>query len=67
LMTALGLQEFCQDIAKLDVSKLIEQFVRLEENSDRLREEIRRKTKGYRRELDEQYSYIFEEVGSDLP
>ncbi|PYJ69172.1 MAG: hypothetical protein DME76_09885, partial [Verrucomicrobia bacterium] len=67
LMTALGLQEFYQDIAKLDVSKLIEQFVRLEENSDRLREEIRRKTKGYRRQLDEQYSYIFEEVGSDLP
>jgi polysaccharide pyruvyl transferase WcaK-like protein len=67
LMTALGLQEFCQDIAKLDVSTLIEQFVRLEENADRLREEIRRKTKGYRRQLDEQYSCIFEEIGLDLP
>ena len=66
LMTAVGLQEFCQDIANLDVSTLIEQFVKLEENADRLREEIRRKTKGYRRELDKQYSRIFEEIGSDL-
>jgi polysaccharide pyruvyl transferase WcaK-like protein len=66
LMTAVGLQEFCQDIAKLDVSALIEQFVRLEENADRLRQEIRHKTKGFRRELDKQYSCIFEEIGSDL-
>jgi polysaccharide pyruvyl transferase WcaK-like protein len=66
LMTALGLQEFCQDIANLDVSTLIEQFVRLERNADRLREEIRLKTKAYRRELDKQYSCIFEEIGSDL-
>ena len=66
LMTAVGLQEFCQDIAKLDVAALIEQFVRLEENADRLRQEIRHKTKGYRRELDKQYSCIFEDIGSDL-
>jgi polysaccharide pyruvyl transferase WcaK-like protein len=66
LMTAVGLQDFLQDIASLDVSTLIEQFVRLEENAERLREEIRRKTKGYRRDLDKQYSRIFEEVGSDV-
>jgi polysaccharide pyruvyl transferase WcaK-like protein len=66
LMTAVELQEFCQDIANLDVSTLIEQFVRLEENADCLRQEIRRKTKGYRKELDKQYSRIFEEIGSDL-
>jgi hypothetical protein len=65
-MTAVGLQEFCQDIANLDVSTLIEQFVKLEENGDRLRQEIRRKTKDYRRELDKQYSCIFEGIGSDL-
>jgi polysaccharide pyruvyl transferase WcaK-like protein len=66
LMTAVGSQEFCQDIANLDVSTLIEQFVRLEENADRVRQEIRRKTKDYRRELDKQYSCIFDEIGSDL-
>jgi polysaccharide pyruvyl transferase WcaK-like protein len=66
LMTAVGLQEFCQDIANLDVSTLIEQFVRLEENADRLGQEIRLKTEGCRRELDKQYSCIFEEIGSDL-
>ena len=65
LMTALGLQEFCQDIANLDLSTLIEQFVRLEKNADRLRQEIRLKTKSYRMELDKQYSCIFEEIGSD--
>jgi polysaccharide pyruvyl transferase WcaK-like protein len=66
LMTALGLQEFCQDIANLDVSTLIEQFVRLEESANRLRQEIRLKTKAYRNELDRQYSCIFEQIGSDL-
>jgi len=66
LMTAMGLQEFCQDIANLDVSALIEQFIRLEENADRVRQEIRRKAKDYRRELDKQYSCIFDEIGSDL-
>ena len=66
LMTAVGLQEFCQDIANLDVSTLIEQFVRLEENAGRLRQEIRLKTEGCRRELDNQYSCIFEEIGSDI-
>jgi polysaccharide pyruvyl transferase WcaK-like protein len=65
LMTAVGLQEFCQDIANLDVSTLIEQLVRLEENAERLRQEIRLKTEGYRRELDKQYRCIFEEIGSD--
>jgi polysaccharide pyruvyl transferase WcaK-like protein len=64
LMTAVGLQEFCQDIARLDVSALIGQFVRLEENADHLRKEIRRKTRGYLRELDRQYSCIFEEIAS---
>jgi polysaccharide pyruvyl transferase WcaK-like protein len=65
LMTSVGLQEFCQDIANLDVSTLIEQLVRLEENAERLRQEIRLKTEGYRRELDKQYRCIFEEIGSD--
>jgi polysaccharide pyruvyl transferase WcaK-like protein len=64
LMTAVGLQEFRQDIANLDVSTLIEQFVRLEENADPLRQEIRRNTKDYRRELDKQYDRIFDEIGS---
>jgi polysaccharide pyruvyl transferase WcaK-like protein len=64
LMTAVGLQEFCQDIANMDVSRLKEQFVRLEEDADRLRQEIRLKTKGYRMELDRQYSCIFDEIGS---
>jgi polysaccharide pyruvyl transferase WcaK-like protein len=64
LMTAMGLQEFRQDIANVDVSTLKEQFVRLEENADLLRQEIRRKTKDCRRELDRQYSCIFEEIRS---
>jgi len=66
LMTAVGLQEFRQDIANLDVSRLKEQFVRLEDDADRLRQEIRLRTKGYRTELDKQYSYIFDEIGSGM-
>ena len=66
LMMAVGLQEFRQDIARLDVSALIEQFVRLEKNADRVRQELRRTINGYRKELDKQYSCIFEEIGSDI-
>lgn len=66
LMSALGLQEFCQDIASLEVSTLIQQFVRLEGNADRLREEISLKTEGCRRELDNQYNRIFEEIGPQV-
>jgi polysaccharide pyruvyl transferase WcaK-like protein len=65
LMTEMGLQEFCQNIATLNVSTLIEQFLRLEKNADRLCQEIMRKTKGYRRELDKQYSCIFEQLSAD--
>jgi len=59
LMTAMGLQEFRQDIANLDVSTLIEQFARLEKNADCLSQQIRHKTRDYRSELDRQYSRIF--------
>jgi polysaccharide pyruvyl transferase WcaK-like protein len=59
LMSAMGLQEFRQDFANLDVSTLMEQFVRLEENADSLSQEIRRKTKTCRQELDRQYNCIF--------
>jgi polysaccharide pyruvyl transferase WcaK-like protein len=59
LMAGLGLSEYCQDIAELDVQRLVELFRRLEADAESLRPSIREKTDEYRVALDEQYRHIF--------
>jgi hypothetical protein len=60
-----GLENPIEAVTQIQL-ELIEQFVRLEENADRLRQEIRSKTQDYRSELDKQYNRIFQGIGSDL-
>ena len=62
LMQDMGLAEYCQDIKKLDSAKLIEQFCRLEQNSESLKPMIRAKVEDCRRALDEQYDLIFKDL-----
>jgi polysaccharide pyruvyl transferase WcaK-like protein len=62
LMTAMGLKEFCQDIAHVDVERLIGQFTTAEESADSLKRQIERKTEDFRKALDEQYDLIFKSV-----
>jgi len=62
LMAAIGLEEYCQHIEHLDVKRLIEQFLQLEKNAEKLRSHIKHKTEEYRRALDEQYISIFNAV-----
>jgi polysaccharide pyruvyl transferase WcaK-like protein len=59
LMSAMGLTRFCQNIERVDISKLIDQFTELEENRDSIKREIERGSEGYRKALDEQYENIF--------
>jgi polysaccharide pyruvyl transferase WcaK-like protein len=65
LMSQMGLSEYCQDINRLNVNQLIEQFCDLEKNADRLRPLIKDKAGEFRRELDEQYNRIFKEMFPD--
>lgn len=62
LMAGVGLAQYCQDIADLNFQRLVEQFTRLEENSESVKCSIKRKTDEYRRALDEQYRDIFKEL-----
>lgn len=58
LMHQMGLAEYCHDINRLDLAKLIEQFRRLSDNSEKLKRAIREKVEQARAALDEQYHFI---------
>ena len=62
LMGAMGMSEYCQDINRLDVDRLIEQFCDLEKNAEKLRLLIKQKTEEFRKALDEQYTVIFKDI-----
>ena len=59
LMAGMGLAQYCQDAALLDVPGLIAQFTRLERNAETLSASMKRKAEEYRAALDEQYGRIF--------
>jgi polysaccharide pyruvyl transferase WcaK-like protein len=59
LMASVGLAEYCQDIAELDVDRLIGQFMRLQQDAETIRSSLKEKTEEFRRALDEQYERIF--------
>jgi len=61
LMDELGLSEFCHDIENFDADNLILQITTLERDtgSVKSRTAIEQRTERYRKELDEQYKFIF--------
>jgi polysaccharide pyruvyl transferase WcaK-like protein len=59
LMSGMGLADYCQDAADVDVPLLIEQFTRLEQNAEILSASMKQKSDEYRAALDEQYGRIF--------
>lgn len=59
LMASAGLEEYCHDMATLDVPKLMQQFSALEENAAALAVSIEEKTGELRKALDEQYGDLF--------
>ncbi len=50
-MAGLRLQEYCLPLHNLSVDKLIEQFLRLEENAEKLRPYIGQKMEQFREDL----------------
>jgi polysaccharide pyruvyl transferase WcaK-like protein len=61
LMSQMGMSEYCQDIKELDLAVLIEQFCRLENNADNIRDMLARKVTECRNALDEQYALILKD------
>jgi polysaccharide pyruvyl transferase WcaK-like protein len=59
LMAGVGLADYCQDIDRLDIARLIEQVVELRKNTEKVRLQIKQKVREYRNVLDEQYKFIF--------
>lgn len=58
LMTAMGMSDYCLNIADLEIGRLIETFCRLEVNADALRSLIKERNEKYRNALDQQYQLI---------
>ena len=58
LMAGIGLGEYCHDADRLDLGRLVEQFVSLERNAGAAKSVIERKKREYRRALEEQYAAI---------
>jgi len=58
LMMAMGMSDYCVNIADLEPAKLIETFCRLEVNSDALSSLIKQRNEGFRNALDQQYQLI---------
>jgi polysaccharide pyruvyl transferase WcaK-like protein len=61
LMDEAGLGEYCQDVVGMDVPRLIQQFLKVEDNADTLRRSITQKTREYRQALDEQYHHVLDD------
>jgi polysaccharide pyruvyl transferase WcaK-like protein len=60
LMADVGLAEFCQDIERIDLEKMIRQFDELIEKANPIRLQLQQKAEACREALDDQYERIFE-------
>jgi len=59
LMAGVGMGEYCQNVDRLDVDLLVEQFLKLEKNAGIVKSSIEGKVEHYRKALDQQYAHIF--------
>ena len=62
LMSAMGLSAYCLDIKELKADRLIEKFCDLNTNAEKLTPLIREKVREFRKVLDEQYQFIFNDA-----
>jgi polysaccharide pyruvyl transferase WcaK-like protein len=65
LMSQMGLSEYCQDIGRLSLVRLIEQFSQLRQSSDGVKRTITEEVRACRAALDEQYAVIISKICSE--
>lgn len=61
-MSEMGLAEYCQDINGLHSDDLIQQFITLEKNADKLRPHIKQKVGECCTALEDQYNLLFNNI-----
>lgn len=62
LMAGMGLADYCEDVAELEVPRLRQRFGTLVANAEAFKSSVRRKADEYRGALDEQYRHIFNDL-----
>jgi polysaccharide pyruvyl transferase WcaK-like protein len=62
LMSSVGLSAYCEDINDLKADRLIVKFRNLQENASELRPMISEKVKEFRKDLDDQYRLLFNDI-----
>ena len=67
LMAGVGMGEYCQNIDRLDVDLLVEQFLEPEKNAGIVKPLIEEKVEHYRKALDQQYAHIFNHLCAAAP
>ncbi len=58
LMKDMGLEEYCQDIRNLNAAMLIEQFSKIEDNAEVIKNTIAKGVRDRRQQLEQQYALI---------
>jgi hypothetical protein len=59
--------DYCQNIDRLDVDVLVQQFLKLEKNAAIVKPVIEEKVEQYRKALDRQYAHIFNHLCAGAP
>ncbi|HXB56308.1 MAG TPA: polysaccharide pyruvyl transferase family protein [Vicinamibacteria bacterium] len=62
LMAGMGLADYCEDVAELEVPRLRQRFGALAANAEAFKSSVKRKAEENRGALDEQYRHIFHDV-----
>jgi len=65
LMAGMGLADYCQDVAELEVPRLRQRFGALVANAEAFKSSVEKKAEEYRGALDEQYRHIFNGLLND--
>ena len=65
LMSGVGLADYCQDIDHLDIDTLIRRVMELEKDAGKIKPCLEHTMEEYRKELQEQYSFLFGEFLPD--
>jgi polysaccharide pyruvyl transferase WcaK-like protein len=62
LMAGMGLADYCEDVAELEVPRLRQRFGTLVANAEAFKSSVKKKAEEYRGALDEQYRHIFNDL-----
>jgi polysaccharide pyruvyl transferase WcaK-like protein len=66
LMQAIGLERYCLDGNRFRAENVTESFLELEANAESLKRLVSERVGEFRRQLDQQYEHVFDEIWQSL-